>query len=678
MSARGQAADLPRVIVREGLGHVDIELDRPLDPAVERLAIFAGPVDLSDLCISTGVGMRLPRVAYPTLGAAGELTVFLITSEGAWQALTAAAPPAAASPPALPVLGQPAHTRPWRPRVNFGVKAQIDEGHRPDSAAPPRHSYQDVTGAVGVSGATTFGRSRLDAQIDTLGVSRRQEALRYATEFDQANKFDLASYSLHWGSEQYKLSLGHQLNNGHRLLFNQFDSRGITLSAQPISGTEVGVMALSGARIVGFDNIVGLEEDDSRVYGLTLGQELLRDTPGALRVEVSALDASRLPQSNFNQASVTDAEISKGLGLRITAAAFQQRLRMDAGYARSRFDNPSDPLLTQNVTAVDVQRETRSARYMDLSYALLRDRPVTESRHANLVLAVRHQRTDPLYRSIGVYLPSDRVHNQVDLTGSLSAAHMVLSYARGEDNLDDLPSLLKTFTRARTAQLQLPLASLLGDAAEPSPWWPNLGYRMDYTHQRGDSVPVNSGFSASHVPDQRNRIHTLSAEWYAPVFRFAYRVGRATQDNRQVGRERADFINLNHGIALGLIVANRFDAALDIGQDRADSQETSLVSRTKRGQLGWNWRATERYSLNGSVSLDSTRDSRDQAQSDNQTWSVQGNYNLDLKVTAEKAVPVQLFLRYGAQINESVNTVFGINQETRLWTLSAGLNIAVF
>ncbi|MBM3394665.1 MAG: hypothetical protein FJY37_08555 [Betaproteobacteria bacterium] len=82
----------------------------------------------------------------------------------------------------------------------------------------------------------------------------------------------------------------------------------------------------------------------------------------------------------------------------------------------------------------------------------------------------------------------------------------------------------------------------------------------------------------------------------------------------------------------------------------------SLVTRTRRGQLNWNWRTAEHYCLNGSVSPGRSRDSCDRARSDSQTWAMQANNNLDLNVKAAKAVPVRLFLRCRAENHEPVNT----------------------
>lgn len=642
----------------------------------ERLAVFAGSTDITDLFQPTGTGLRMQEGVYPLPEQGRELTVYLITPAGDWIAVLEAAP-AAAPAAQLPSLGELAAPA-WWPRLNLGVKAQVAQGRRPEAAIPERRTFQDLTGSLGLAGQQVVGGATLDGQVDMLGVSRRAEALRYGVDQDSARKFDLTAYNMGLSGQIYRMTLGHQVHGTHRLLFSQFDSRGIAVHASPVTGTDVGLLTLNGVRIVGFDNLLGVGESDNRVYGITLGQELMPSRPQTLRLEVSAVDASRRPESNFNQASVTDAERSQGLGLRLLATALDGRLRLDGGFARSRFENPDDPLLRGDSNLVNVQPETRSARYVDASYALLQGVSVGANQQANLSLALRHYRTPQLYRSIGAMVQSDQEQNQFEVTGSVAAVNLQYVLTRTQDNLDALPSVLTTLTRAHALNLSMPLGPMLGDAQSPSAGWPTLGYRLDQNHQRGAGVSVNSEFAPSHVPNQLNRGHYLTSDWAGQSWRVGYRIGFARQDNRQIGRERADFHTRTQGLNQGYLMGQSFDLQSELGEDPGDSRETSLVSLTHRLTLTMNWRASERLAFNGSVSVDRTTDNQNQNESENHTLSLQASYDFRLKFVASREIPVQWFLRYGQQQSSYLSNVFGIPTDTRLWTVNTGLNIALF
>src|SRR6185436_5788405 len=112
--------------------------------------------------------------------------------------------------------------------------------------------------------------------------------------------------------------------------------------------------------------------------------EFLPKRPNGLRLETSYMNGSLLPRTHFNQATVTDTERSRGWGLRLVASDPAQRLQLEGGFARSLFTNPADPLLNQGFQVVPVRATTRNAHYLDVSYQLLRELTVSQTRKANL------------------------------------------------------------------------------------------------------------------------------------------------------------------------------------------------------------------------------------------------------------------------------------------------------
>ena len=111
---------------------------------------------------------------------------------------------------------------------------------------------------------------------------------------------------------------------------------------------------------------------------------------------------------------------------------------------------------------VSVSETTRNARYLDFTYQVLKDRALTKDRKVNLSLTFRHNRVDPLFRSVAVFTQADRADNQFELTGSLGDITVGAVHNRLSDNLDDVPSILKTLTRRNWPDTRTATGSCIG------------------------------------------------------------------------------------------------------------------------------------------------------------------------------------------------------------------------
>jgi len=96
--------------------------------------------------------------------------------------------------------------------------------------------------------------------------------------------------------------------------------------------------------------------------------------------------------------------------------------------------------------------------------------------------------------------------HRVDVRADISWLTLSGSFGRGEDNLDEIPSVLTTQTDRTGYTATLPLQ-------RAGRWLPSLNYRLDRTHQLGLDLPTNGGFSESHIPDQVSLNHSASARW---------------------------------------------------------------------------------------------------------------------------------------------------------------------
>jgi hypothetical protein len=321
-----------------------------------------------------------------------------------------------------------------------------------------------------------------------------------------------------------------------------------------------------------------------------------------------------------------------------------------------------------------VAEEERQARGLDMELDLARERPLGERFTTSWTLGYHHSRTEPQYRSVAAFVQADREDDRFELAGMLGPAALQMAHGESRDNLDDIPSILTTRSDTDVATLAVPLGQL---RSEPSVWLPLLSYSLERTHQKGDGVPVDSGFSESHVPDQVSRNHNASLDWSGGVWRFGYRFNRSEQDNRQPGRERADFETRVHALA-GAFGLARLDLGFDLSEEDSRSFEFDQRGETRRYGLNLLWRTSDRLTWNGT--LVRVRSETDPATDESESWD--GDLQLTLRLGPwggdRHGISSQLHLRYTSSQLNLANPLFGFVEDRRTWALRSGLSLSVF
>jgi hypothetical protein len=367
----------------------------------------------------------------------------------------------------------------------------------------------------------------------------------------------------------------------------------------------------------------------------------------------------------------------RGYGIRLSGSSIGGRLRASLEYAISRYTNPDNPTLSQGVELVPVRETTDSARSLDLAFDVVKDKPVMHGSNLSLTLGFRHDRADPLYRSVGGGVAADRDSNMATLTGMLGQVSIIAQHGRSEDNLDDIPTILKTKTEATNVSMSLPLQSVMSGVGEAAGVWPqNLSYSFGHTHQFGANLPPSFD-PTSHIPDQVTENHNLSASWVMGMATLSYSFSCGDQDNRQPGRASADFRNTSHGVNLSVPIGAR--VTLNGGGNLTDAKdvEQAITRTTDSLSLGMEWRITDSLGLRGNYAKTETDDSRDTASSEGYTLDTDLNWRFELPGFASHKLPGQLFVRYSAQRQESVDSVFELNSLGRSWTWTGGFNISL-
>ena len=656
---------------------LELELSRPLADADGRLAVVIGSTDVTALF--DRVGRKLvyrPRLLRLPRGES-ELVIYQVKG-AAWTEL---------SRHPLKVLAAGGFaTASAKPTISVNMKGQLAEGHSAELPDPDRPTYQDFTFASGLQSThSRDGGWSLRTQSNYVGATRREEALRYGIRQDDAPRVDLADYLVQLERGATNLSLGHVSTGANRHLVSGFSSRGISGAVRG-SAVSLSLAAMNGSSSVGWDNLTGLNDGDHRIYSATVGVELMPKRPGGIHLDATLLDGSLLPQTGFTQGGVVDAERSTGGGVQLSASTPGQRLRLAAGLARSRFDNPAnrDPQLAGDSALVPVERETRGARYVELNAGLLQGVRIAKLFAATLAAGYRHERVDPLYRSVAAYAQADRQQNAFDLTGSLGAVSVQLAHSRSGDNLAGLATILTTNTRTTTAMASVPLASLLRVTTRVG-MWPQLSYGLNRNHQFGEGIPPNSDFSASHVPDQMSTVHDASAAWQAGRWRLQYRYNRSFQDNRQPGRERADLIGTANTISLGLTARANLDLSVDASVERQANRELAQNGRVRRIGTTASWRATPLTTLSAYASTSTSTDEPVTSDADNGELRLELARGFDFWRNGDgNGTRGQLFLRYANQsaITRQLSVIAPDVAPTRStrdsWTLSSGVSLRLF
>src|SRR5581483_722601 len=438
--------------------------------------------------------------------------------------------------------------------------------------------------------------------------------------------------------------------------------------------------AMNGTSIVGFGNFFGLNNHDHQIFSGAWGFEFLKERPGGLRLETSFLDGRLLPRNNFNQANINDAEKSTGVGLRLVATDKAERLKLDSGFTRSRFTNPPDPLLNQGQKIVPVQETTRNARYVDLSYDILKDFALTKSKKATLTAAYHHEQVDPLFRSVAAQTLADRIQNQWEINAVIDQLNINLTHQRFNDNLADVPSILKSNTRRSAFAASAPLSAFIGDAANPSPFLPRVAFTYDRVHQFAAAIPVNGGFEVdlSTVPNQLSLNQTFTAEWQIKTARVGYRFNRSSQDNRQTGRELADLYNTVNGFTFGITPVTTLELNFDVSAEDAENREAKRVDRTWRFGFNANWQMTKSMSLTSALSALNAYDLGRTTDNFNTEFNAQWAYSFGVDKSRFRKVKSQFFIRFANFFARNRDLKFETNNLTKSWTFNTGLTFTFF
>jgi hypothetical protein len=250
------------------------------------------------------------------------------------------------------------------------------------------------------------------------------------------------------------------------------------------------------------------------------------------------------------------------------------------------------------------------------------------------------------------------------------------------DNLDNIATILTTKTRAATLNFALPLRSLFSGTRFDRWWLPSLNYGFGWTHQVSPNKPSAdpNGFRFDNIPDQLDVTHTVGANWSGAWWQWSlgYQFLHSFQDNRQQGRDQADFTNYTHLLTLSLRPRDTLSLTIGGGWTDAADSERKLTRMTRSVNLGFDWQFWPNWSLTGTYSYTDEDDSRNQSIARSYTFDTQIVRKFEIPTRWGKKLPVRFFLRHALQSNAARDQVFLLTTDSAVWTVDAGVSVSLF
>ncbi|MCC6245372.1 MAG: hypothetical protein IT353_21200 [Gemmatimonadaceae bacterium] len=645
---------------------IEMTLERTLG-AGESLAVVIGALDVTHMTDVLGTRVRYRPAGHALPSGDSEISVYLVR-DGKWTNIAK-----------LPIkvrnrLGLDEGRA--LPVIDLSSAGQLKEGGTA-GVTSARATYQDVTLRSGVQSTLARDAWRMAFDMNTLGVSQEEQRLQYNTLQDKAPALDLSDYKLELTRGASRVQVGNINTSDQKQLLDGFNARGVGGSLQLGSRTSLHANVLSGSNEVGWSHALGVDRAAHRLTSARLAFELNPSRPGALHLDVTGLDGAIQPIANFNQGSVTDAEESSGWGSQLSYSSASERVRFSGGLARSRVTNPADRLLSGDSATVAVRPTTRTARFGEVTVQLLKEHQLTDSTKLDVTAVLRHERVDPLYRSLGASTQADLQANTGEVNATVGPLALAGRLARSGDNLAHIASILTTKTNQSSLTAAVPLSSIVGPKGA---WYlPQLSLAREGTHQFGDGIPTNGEFTAADVPDQASVNQTASLDWTRNSATLGYRLNRSTQDNQQPGRETADITGTVHAVSLGYAPSEKLNVTLETSRESQHFTETDARQQLSRVAAIARFKLGVLTEFSSNVSRSSSKDPAAGVTTNNTELQLEATRAFTLYRMIDGQPQGRVFVRFARVLASATPQFAGaiLSRDLR-WTINAGGSVRFY
>lgn len=633
-----------------------------------RVAVVLGKLDISSLFERPAPGRLRYSGRGPALPAGEQtVTVYDVDTAGAWTQI-GQFPIRLLSPRGF-------LSTTFQPTADVTGAGQFGAQNKPVQEDRDRDQFQDATTQIGMRTELIRPTVTMKAEGQVAGVTNQNQALRFGSEGERAPRLDLSGYRVDLQRGSTLLSIGHLGIGAQRHLISGFQSRGVAVTVGEGRPVSLQIATLNGSSIVGWSNAFGLENAKHRVWSATVGVEARPRTPGLLRFELGLFQGSSLPLNGFNTGGVVTAETSRGGALRVASNALGGRLRFDGGYTTSRFGEAFDRQVEENLDVTPLETPTAEAHYADLSVDLLQNFKVGAATTASLTLNLHHDFIQPQFRSLGVPLQADLQLRAADVAFSVGEVTGTLASRRTRDNLGNLDSLLTTRTATDGLSVSMPLATMLGEGATQSSWYPTISVQAQLLHQFADVVPTDA-FPIDSLPDQLSRNVAFAADWQISAWRIGGRLGRTTQDDRRSSSGIGDLETDTGALTFDWAPRPRFSFGGDVGLDRSRSEEQQKTDSVFRWAARTNWTVYKEVTLVGSITNIRGFDDLDQRDSDNLDSSLE--LSTGFRLSRADRRKGRVFVRWVDRRGDLLDRTFGLRDVRRNSAFATGITVSMF
>ncbi|MGH1471507.1 MAG: hypothetical protein ACRBCS_09955 [Cellvibrionaceae bacterium] len=633
--------------------------------SIGRLAFFLGASDITSVVQQTGIDrytynaelLSLPRGAH-------EFIAYSIDNENEWNKIGEFN---------LQILSNTGFEESeFSPRLAFSEKSQFSSRASGDAEPSDPEKFHDVSMTAGFNSRHSRNNIEVQSSWNIVGSSVKEEALRFGELESEAPRTDLSDYLVEVKSPRSALFFGHVNFGNNPLLISNLANRGVVLNYTPLEQLNFSLTSQSGQQITGYNNFFGFKNSkNNSVQAGALGYEIVNTDRVKIKAEISYLTAEITSDLDFNIGQVADSEKNTGYGLVVVGEAFDSRIRANVALARSTYQNPDDPFLSQGFDVVSSIETSDNARSIHVDLDVLK--PADEENNHSLTISLHHDRADPLYKSAAAFVSADVEANAMSAVGQIGILSWQAEIRKSRDNLNDIETVLTTVTESKAVNLSLPLQALYEN---PKAWLPQiLSYSVQRVHQFGDNLPI--GFDPdSHVPNQVNLIHNTQLSWQLGKFGLGYTLSLSDQDNRQLGRDKADFKDINHGVNLSLPFTENVVASLALGVVSAIDREQRLTRYNDSFAANLDWRVSKKISLTSHYSVIKGGDSKNFSENNSASFQAQMSYQFELPMFGHQKFPGQIFFRYSLNDNDSIDNQFQFESEGRNQSINGGFNMS--
>ena len=580
------------------------------------------------------------------------------------------------------------------PKVNLNIVAKLTDHRSGDvdgllnngaAEEPADKTFSDIdTSIIFESEHKRSDGLEITSNTNIVSTSHREAALRYEEKQNKAPKVDLSEYIVTAVKGKTKVQLGHISQGNHPLLVDNLSNRGLIVQHQINDRLSVGLSSQSGREITGYNDILGFTTKKSIISTFTVGIELLKRV-GAAKLELSYLKGRTLGDNNFDEGQVATAEDSSGYGLRLLTSNESGKLTTDLAYARSKYTNPTEDTPEFNgEKLVDVKATTNNAYYISVGYQLLSDKKLSNKITADLSVNLRYAQTDSEYKSLAATPNPDERLKEIGLSGRVGLVELQLKHSRSRDNLENINSILTTQTNTTELGLTTSLKELFGVGEDQKPstlnkLLPNLSFTAQKVRQYALNSPKteDSDFNDnSHLPNQVNLSLNNSLEWELDKWSLGYQTEWSDQDNRQTGREKADFNTLGHQVSVTLRPKESVTLGLSVGRVRSRDNEQSTKRYDNTYGINLDWKINQKFALSLAHSKNKSDDNVNIEETLSTNSQVKLSYQFNMPVPEGKKLPGQAFIRYVTQDASSSNKEQNFSTDANNSAIFAGINFS--